>query len=67
MDTWLHSRLESSHRAPSVREPLSELDFEPCDLVRDRCHPGQNVTGQQTQSQPVRVMENDRVVDCQAE
>ena len=33
--------------------------------MRYRCHPGQNVTGQQTQSELVRVMKNDRVVDSQ--
>ncbi len=65
MDVWLHSRLKSSHRAPGFREPLSKLDFELCDLMRYGCNPGQNVTGQQTQSELVRVMKNDRVVDGQ--
>jgi hypothetical protein len=65
VDAWLHSRLESSHRALGFGEPLSKLDFEPCDLMRHRCHPGQDVTRQQTQSELVRVMKNDRVVDCQ--
>ena len=65
MDAWLHSRLESNHRAPGFREPPSKLDFELCDLMRYRCHPGQDVTRQQTQSEPVRIMKNDRVVDCQ--
>jgi hypothetical protein len=44
---------------------LSKLDFELCDLMRFRCHPGQDVTGQQTQSEPVRVMKNNRVIDPQ--
>ncbi|GGZ53010.1 hypothetical protein GCM10010344_18940 [Streptomyces bluensis] len=66
MDAWLHAWLKSSHRAPGCGEPLSELDFELCDLLRHRCHPGQDVTGQQTQSELVRVMENGRVVDRQA-
>jgi hypothetical protein len=65
MDAWLHSRLESSHRAPGFGKPLSKLDFELCDLMRYRCHLGQDVTRQQTQSEPVRVMKNDRVVDGQ--
>ena len=65
MHTWLNPRLKSSHRAPGFREPLSKLDFELCDLMRYRCHPGQNVTGQQTQSELVRVMKNDRMIDSQ--
>jgi len=44
---------------------LSKLDFQLCDLMRYRCHPGHNVTRQQTQSELVRVMKNDRVVDSQ--
>jgi len=44
---------------------LSKRDFELCDLMRYGCHPGQDVTRQQTQSELVRVMKNDRVVDCQ--
>jgi hypothetical protein len=46
---WLHSRLESSHRAPGFSEPLSKLDFELCDLMRCGCHPGQDVARQHTQ------------------
>ena len=65
IDAWLHSRLQSSHRAPGFGEPLSKLDFELCDLMRYRCHPGQDVTRQQTHSELVRVMNNDRVVDWQ--
>jgi hypothetical protein len=44
---------------------LRKLDFELCDLLRHRCHPGQDVTRQQTQRELVRVMKNDRVVDWQ--
>jgi hypothetical protein len=44
---------------------LREVDFELRGLVRDRCDSGKHVTGQQSQSEPVRVMKNDRVVDCQ--
>ena len=65
IDTWVHSRLESSHRAPGLGEPLSKPDLELRDLMRYGCHPGQHVTGQQTQSELVRVMKNDRVVDGQ--
>ena len=65
VDVWLDSRLESSHRAPGFGEPLSKLDLELRDLMRDRCHPGQDVTRQQMQSELVRVMKKDRVVDRQ--
>jgi hypothetical protein len=44
---------------------LSKLDFELCDLMRYGCHPGQDVTGQQSQGELVGVMKDDRVVDCQ--
>jgi hypothetical protein len=44
---------------------LSKLDFELCDLMRYRCHPGQDVTRQQTQSELVRIMKNNRVIDRQ--
>jgi len=44
---------------------LSKLDFELCDVVRYRCHAGQDVTWQQAQRELVRVMKNDRVVDGQ--
>jgi hypothetical protein len=53
------------HWAPGFREPLSELDFGLCDLTRYRCHLGQDVTGQQTQRQPVRVVKHDYVVNYQ--
>jgi hypothetical protein len=66
VDARLHSRLKSSHRAPGTGEPLSNLDFELCNLMLDRGHPGQHVTRQQTQTELVRVPENDRIIDCQA-
>jgi len=44
---------------------LSKVDFELCDLSGYGCHSGQDITRQQTQSELVRVMKNDRVVDCQ--
>jgi hypothetical protein len=65
VDAWLDSRLKRSHRALGFGEPLRKLDFKPCGLMRHRCHPGQNVTRQQTQRESVRVMKNDRVVDGQ--
>lgn len=66
MDAWLHPRIESGHRAAGFGEPLSEVDFELCDLMRHRRHPGHDVTREQTQSDLVRVLKNDRVVGCQA-
>ena len=65
VDARLHSWLKSSHRALGLGEPLSKLDFELRDLMRYMGHPGQDVTRQQTQSEFVRVMKNDRVVDSQ--
>ena len=67
IDEWLDSRLESGHRASGFDQVLSELDFELGDLMLYRCHPDQNVAGQEAQSQPVRVMKDDRVADRQAE
>jgi hypothetical protein len=42
---------------------LSKADFELCSLVRYMCDSSKDVTGQQAQSEPVRVVKNDRVVD----
>ena len=67
VDARLHPRLERSHRALGFGEPLSELDFELCDLVPDRCDPGKDVARQQPQRELVRVVKNDRVVDRQVE
>jgi hypothetical protein len=44
---------------------LSKLNLELCDLMRYRFHLGHNVTGQQTHSEPVRIMKNDPVIDYQ--
>jgi hypothetical protein len=46
--------------------PPGNLDFEPCDLVLGGGDPGNGVTGQQAQSEPVRILKNDRVVHRQA-
>ncbi len=67
MDPGLDPRLESSHRAPRSGEPLSKIDFERRDLMRDRCHLGQDIGRKETQRDSVRVVKNNRVVDCQAE
>ncbi|MGN9784535.1 hypothetical protein ACTMTF_24075 [Nonomuraea sp. ZG12] len=67
MDTWRHPRLKGGHGAPGLGEPLSELDLEPQDLIACMGHPGEHVTGQQTQSELVRVVKDDGVVDRQIE
>jgi hypothetical protein len=64
---WLHPGIKSGHRAPGFHEPLSQLDFELRDLMRCRCYPSQDVTGQQSHGEPVRVLKDDRVVDGQAQ
>jgi hypothetical protein len=46
---------------------VSKVEFELCDLMRYGCHPGQNVTGQQTQGELVRVMKDDRFIGWQPE
>jgi hypothetical protein len=34
--------------------------------MRNGCHPGQDVTRQETQGELVRVVNNDRLIGCQA-
>ena len=68
VDARLHSEApRACHRALGSGEPLRKVDFELRGLVRDRCHSGKDVTWQQSQSEPVRVVKNDRVVDRQIE
>jgi len=57
---------QESPQGNPICEPLSKLDFELCDLIRHSCHPGQDVTRQQTHGQPVRVVKHDYVVNSQA-
>ncbi|MCW2897198.1 MAG: hypothetical protein JWO75_6687, partial [Actinomycetia bacterium] len=66
VDAWLHPGLKGSRRAPGSGEPLCKLDFELGDLMLYMGLPGQHVAGQQTQSELVRVLNNDGVVGCQA-
>ena len=67
VDARLHSRLQSSHRALGSGEPLGKVDFELRRLVRERRDSSKDVTGQQSQREPVRVVKDDRVVDRQVE
>ncbi len=68
VDARLHPRIERSYGAVGFGEPTSDLDFELCGppplRVRD---PSENVTRPQAQSEPVRVVENDCVIDSEAE
>jgi hypothetical protein len=68
VDARLHPRVERSYGAIGFGEPTSDLDFELCASlalhVRD---PSQNVTRPQAQRDPVRVVENDGVIDAQIE
>ncbi|WP_344319715.1 hypothetical protein, partial [Actinocatenispora thailandica] len=63
----LHPAIGNRDRAAGRREPLRELDLERCGPVRRRRHLGQHVARQQPQGQPVRVLQDDRVVDPQAQ
>ena len=67
VDARRNSRLKTSHRALGFGEPFRELDFELCCLVRARCDPGKDITRPEAQDEPVRFVNNDRVVDRQVE
>jgi hypothetical protein len=66
VDARLYPRIERSCGAIGFGEPTSDPDFELCASlalhVRD---PSYNVTRPQAQSEPVRVVENDGVIDPQ--
>jgi hypothetical protein len=65
----MHARLcpgfQRSHRARGFGEPLGKLDLELCGLMRGRRDPGKDVTRQQPYREPVRIVNNDRVVGGQ--
>ena len=66
VDARLHSRLKRSHRAIGFGEPPSNLNFELCAcLTRHVRNPSKNITRQETHSEPVRGVKNDRVIDSQ--
>ena len=52
--------VEVGARADAASAVVSSLE-----LMRERCDSGKDVTRQQAQSELVRVVKNDRVVDCQ--
>src|SRR5262249_7238712 len=51
VNAWPYTRLQGSHRAPDLSEPLRKIDFELRHLLRRGCHPGKHVTGQQAKSE----------------
>ena len=57
VDARLHPRLESGHGAVGSSEPLSEVDFERCNLLPCMSDPGEDIARQQTQGDLVRVLE----------
>jgi hypothetical protein len=61
----LYAGVKNTHRAPGSGESLGKLDLKLCNLMGCRCDSGQDVTRQQTHSEPVRVVQNDCVVDGQ--
>ncbi len=63
----LHPRLERSHRAVGLGEPLREVDLELGGSVPRMGNPGKDITGQEAHGEAVRVVHDDRVVDRQAE
>jgi hypothetical protein len=46
---------------------VSKVYFELRNLMSYVCHPSKDVTGQHAQREFVRVVKDDRVVDCQVE
>ena len=66
VDARLHSRLKRSDGALGFRQSLSKLDFERSPgLMQDVCDPSNDVTGQQAQNEPVRVLKHNSVIDHQ--
>ena len=68
VDARLDAGLEPGHRGIGFGEPLRDLDFElgACP-VRDGGHAGEHAAGQQAHGEPVRVVEDDRVIGAQVE
>ena len=68
VDARLHPRLKLSDRTVGFGEPPSDLDFElgAC-LMRYMRDPSKSVTRQQPYREPVRVVENDGLIDPQVQ
>jgi hypothetical protein len=66
VDLRLDARVERGDWALGFREPPSKLNFERCArLMRYGRDSGNDVTRQQAQNEPVRVVKNDRVIGRQ--
>jgi hypothetical protein len=66
VDARFHPSIERSYGAIGFGEPASDLDFKLCaSPALPASDPSQNVTRPQSQSKPVRVVENDSVIDPQ--
>jgi hypothetical protein len=64
--TSASARVKGSHGAPGFGKPPGNPDFEPRDLMRYRRYLGERVARQQSHSETVRVLQNDRVIGRQA-
>ena len=67
VDERLDSGLERSHRTPDVRESSRKLNLEARDLTARMGDSGKDIAREQTQSELVRVVENNRVVRWEVE
>jgi hypothetical protein len=66
VDARRRPRIERGYRTIGFGEPTSDLDFELCaSLALDVRDPSENVARPQANSEPVRVVENDGVIDPQ--
>jgi hypothetical protein len=70
-DTWLDPGVEPGNRATCLRQPFHEFNFSLCAhvmarVMRDGRDPDDDVAWRQADDKPVGVVENDRVIDCQA-
>jgi hypothetical protein len=66
VDVRRHPRVESSCGALGLGKPAGKLDLELGYVLRRGRDPGEGVAGQESHRELVRVLENDRIIDCQA-
>jgi hypothetical protein len=68
MDSRRDPRLERGHRSVDVGETPGNLYFElGISQMCRRCDPSQNIARDQTQHDPVRVVDDDHIVDLKAQ
>lgn len=70
-DTWLDPGVEPGNRATCLRQPSHHFSFSLCAhvmarVMRDRRDPDDDVAWRQADDKPVGVVEDNRVIDCQA-